>query len=89
MIQQQPGTSDSNDGTNKAIKIEVVEMNKNVSKGGKRQEKNNNKSQKFQETIQLCCLTMTSGPGTSFADFQIPSGARCSVCGSGLKKSRE
>ena len=89
MIQQQQDASSGNDANNKAIKIEVVEMNKNISKDAKRQEKNNNKSQKFQETIQLCCLTMTSGPGTSFADFQIPSGARCSVCGSGLKKSRE
>ena len=43
---------------------------------------------RFQQTIQLCCLTVTSGPGTSFSDFLIPSGARCSVCGGKVSKSR-
>ena len=46
------------------------------------------KEGRFQQTIQLCCLTVTSGPGTSFSDFLIPSGAKCSVCGGKVAKSR-
>ena len=47
-----------------------------------------NPSTNFTETVQLCCLTMTAGPGTTFGDYKIPEGVKCSVCGSGLKKGR-
>lgn len=40
------------------------------------------------ELVRLCCVTMTPGPGTAFATFNIPPGAKCAVCGSGLSKSR-
>ena len=40
------------------------------------------------ELVRLCCVTMTPGPGTAFATFNIPPGAKCAVCGSGLNKSR-
>ena len=77
----------------KTIKFEVVLSNER--EGGAETEKRRNKTEapvemvKFEETIQLCCLTMSSGPGTSFAKFQIPDGARCSVCGAGLRKYRD
>ena len=80
----------------KAIKFEVImedkihkKMNSQKSahvmatKRGKE-----NPSTNFTETVQLCCLTMTAGPGTTFGDYKIPEGAKCSVCGSGLKKGR-
>ena len=83
-----------NSEDNKAIKFEVV-LNNERSKSeerGKERTKVSGQGQemmKFQETIQLCCLTMSSGPGTSFAKFKIPDGARCSVCGAGLSKNRD
>ena len=79
---------------NKAIKMEVVlkeeERTKGLEKQSKPSDKIEPKEQKsrFQESVQLCCVTMSTGPGTSFGDFQIPSGAKCSVCGAGLNKSR-
>ena len=33
------------------------------------------------DIIKLCCVQITSGPGTSFKEFKIPSGAKCYVCG--------
>ena len=57
----------------KAIKMEVV-LNEEKSKRAIR--KQSKKSEKldlgsgFEERIRLCCVTMTPGPGTSFADFQ-------------------
>merc|ERR1712062_248080 len=77
----------------KAIKFEVVlnnERSKSVERGKERTKEagQGQEMMKFQETIQLCCLTMSSGPGTSFAKFKIPDGARCSVCGAGLRKKR-
>ena len=79
---------------NKAIKFEVVlnnERSKSEERGKERTKEAGEEMMKFQETIQLCCLTMSSGPGTSFAKFKIPDGARCSVCGSslGLSKNRD
>ena len=84
-----PNSEDS-----KAIKFEVVlnneERSRSEERGGKeRKEEAGEEMMKFQETIQLCCLTMSSGPGTSFAKFKIPDGARCSVCGAGLSKNRD
>jgi hypothetical protein len=38
--------------------------------------------------IELCCVTMRAGPGTLFGDYQIPQGAKCSVCGSEVQKGR-
>ena len=78
---------------NKAIKMEVVlkeERAKGLEKQSKQSDKIEPKDQKsrFQESVQLCCVTMSTGPGTSFGDFQIPSGAKCSVCGAGLNKGR-
>ena len=83
-----------NSEDNKAIKFEVVlnnERSKSEERGGKgrTKEEAGQEMMKFQETIQLCCLTMSSGPGTSFAKFKIPDGARCSVCGAGLTKNRD
>ena len=78
----------------KAIKFEVVlnnERSKSEERGKERTKEAGQEMMKFQETIQLCCLTMSSGPGTSFAKFKIPDGARCSVCGAslGLSKNRD
>ena len=78
----------------KAIKFEVVLNDEGRSKSeerGKRQSSAETPEDmmKFEETIQLCCLTMSTGPGTSFAKFKIPDGARCSVCGAGLRKKRD
>ena len=78
---------------NKAIKMEVVlkeERAKGLEKQSKQSDKIEPKDQKsrFQESVQLCCVTMSTGPGTSFGDFRIPSGAKCSVCGAGLSKGR-
>ena len=82
----------------KAIKFEVImeeqhpnKMNSQKASQGhvsptKREKEN--PSTTFTETVQLCCLTMTAGPGTTFGDYKIPEGAKCSVCGSGLKKGR-
>merc|ERR1712018_179379 len=39
------------------------------------------------EKVKLCCLTITTGPGTAFTTFQIPGGAKCAACGSLLNKS--
>ena len=81
-----------NSEDNKAIKFEVVlnnERSKSEERGKERTKKTGEEMMKFQETIQLCCLTMSSGPGTSFAKFKIPDGARCSVCGAGLSKNRD
>ena len=36
-------------------------------------------SPKFSEKVELCCLTMTAGPGTSFGEYRIPEGANCSL----------
>ena len=77
----------------KAIKFEVVlnnERSKSEERGtGKASKDGTAGMMRFEETIQLCCLTMSSGPGTSFAKFRIPEGARCSVCGAGLRKNRD
>ena len=77
----------------KAIKFEVVlnnERSKSEERGtGKASKDSTAGMMRFEETIQLCCLTMSSGPGTSFAKFRIPEGARCSVCGAGLRKNRD
>ena len=77
----------------KAIKFEVVLNNeprsRSEERGKARSQEAGQEMMKFQETIQLCCLTMSSGPGTSFAKFKIPDGARCSVCGAGLSKNRD
>ena len=83
-----------NSEDNKAIKFEVVlnnERSKSEEAGKERTKEAGQEMTKFQETIQLCCLTMSSGPGTSFAKFKIPDGARCSVCGAslGLSKNRD
>ena len=48
-----------------------------------------NFSTKFSEKVELCCLTMTAGPGTSFGEYRIPEGANCSLCGSALIKGRK
>ena len=45
-------------------------------------------STNFTETVQLCCMTMTAGPDTSFGDFKIPQGGSCSVFGSELHNGR-
>ena len=83
-----PNSEDS-----KAIKFEVVLNNeprsRSEERGKERRQEAGQEMMKFQETIQLCCLTMSSGPGTSFAKFKIPDGARCSVCGAGLSKNRD
>merc|ERR1712179_630471 len=34
------------------------------------------------ETVKLCCMTLTTGPGTAFDSFKVPGGAKCSACGS-------
>lgn len=77
----------------KAIKFEVVLHNERSKSEERAKEATGTdegpEMMKFQETIQLCCLTMSSGPGTSFAKFKIPDGARCSVCGAGLRKNRD
>lgn len=82
---------------NKAIKMEVVlkeersrSLNRAIEKQSKKSDKFEPKDQesRFQESIQLCCVTMSTGPGTGFGNFQIPSGAKCSVCGAGLSKGR-
>ena len=83
-----------NSEDNKAIKFEVVLTNERSKREEAGQEITKEAGQemvKFQETIQLCCLTMSSGPGTGFAKFKIPDGARCSVCGAslGLSKNRD
>ena len=77
----------------KAIKFEVV-LNNERSKSEERGQRKTSEEtpagmMKFEETIQLCCVTMSSGPGTSFARFKIPDGARCSVCGAGLRRNRD
>ena len=82
-----------NTTSNKAIKMEVVlkqERSKSLDREIEKQIKNPDKDQgsRFQESVQLCCVTMSAGPGTSFGDFQIPCGAKCSVCGAGLNKGR-
>ena len=64
-------------------KTKIVKDEHSIKKGAKE-----NPSTKFTETVQLCCLTMTAGPGTQFGDYKIPQGVKCSVCGSGLNKSR-
>merc|ERR1712115_177181 len=37
---------------------------------------------KAMETVKLCCMTPTTGPGTTFHSFKVPGGAKCSACGS-------
>merc|ERR1712106_488734 len=82
----------------KAIQFEVVleeKIPKKVTRpkaahgrGSPSKRGKENPSKNFTETVQLCCLTMTAGPGTAFGDYKIPEGVKCSVCGSGLKKGR-
>ena len=48
-----------------------------------------NSGRMISETIQLCCVTMKTGPGTGFGEFNIPKGFTCSVCGSGVEKGRD
>ena len=83
----------------KAIQLEVVLNDKQENKtmrpnaatlprGSPKKRMKEGLSTNFKETVQLCCLTMTAGPGTSFGDFNIPQGANCSVCGSALRKGR-
>ena len=86
----------------KAIQLEVVlqeEEDKKVErpKAGtqprgsprKKEIAEENISYKFSEKVELCCLTMTAGPGTSFGEYRIPEGANCSLCGSALIKGRK
>ena len=83
----------------KAIQLEVVLNDKKETKtmrpkaatlprGSPKKKGKEDQSTNFTETVQLCCLTMTAGPGTIFGDFKIPQGANCSVCGSELLKGR-
>ena len=82
----------------KAIQFEVVLEEKIPKKidrlkaahgrGSSKKREKENPSTNFTETVQLCCLTMTAGPGTTFGDYKIPEGVKCSVCGSDLKKGR-
>ena len=89
--------SNGNMNGNKAIKMEVVlkeerskSLDRGIEKPNKKSGEFDSKDQRsrFEESVQLCCVTMSTGPGTSFGDFQIPSGAKCSVCGAGLSKGR-
>ena len=82
----------------KAIKFEVIQeeiinkktRNPHISHQNANQIKwvKGNPSTNFSETVQLCCLKITPGPGTTFADYKIPEGAKCSICGSQLQKKR-
>ena len=82
----------------KAIRFEVIQEDVITKKNGKPNSPKPNKTQTkwvkgnpstcFTETVQLCCLKMTAGPGTTFGDYKIPDGATCSLCGSGIQKTR-
>ena len=82
----------------KAIRFEVIQEDVISKKNGKPNSTKPNATQtkwvkgnpsnSFTETVQLCCLKMTAGPGTTFGDYKIPDGAKCSVCGSGIRKTR-
>ena len=83
----------------KAIQLEIVFDDKETKKtmrpkaatlprGSPKKKKIESPSSYFSETVQLCCLTMTAGPGTSFGDYNIPKGVNCSLCGSELQKGR-
>ena len=82
----------------KAIKFEVIQeeiINKKIRNpqtphpnGKQIKWVKGNPSTNFTETVQLCCLKITPGPGTTFGDYKIPEGAKCSVCGSELQKKR-
>ena len=83
----------------KAIQLEVVLNDSRENKlmrpkaatlprGSPKKKRKENLLIYFTESVQLCCLTMTAGPGTSFGDFNIPQGVSCSVCGSALGKGR-
>ena len=82
----------------KAIKFEVIQeeiINKKIRNPETPHPNANqikwvrgNPSTNFTETVQLCCLKITSGPGTTFGDYKIPEGAKCSLCGSELLKKR-
>ena len=55
----------------KAIKMEVVLNEEKSNRAIRKQSKKSEKLESgFEERIRLCCVTMTPGPGTSFADFQ-------------------
>ena len=59
-----------------------------LPRGSPVKQKQGNPSNNFVESVKLCCVTMTAGPGTAFGNYQKPQGARGSVCGSGLQKGR-
>ena len=74
------------DKTKKIERPKTATLTRQSPKKKKIQETPNTK---FSERVELCCLTMTAGPGTSFGDYSIPEGAHCSLCGSTLKKGRK
>ena len=89
MVINNQTTTDKN-----TIKLEVLpadnsSTNKKKSKVRKMMVTEKEKVNRFQDSVRLCCVSISTGPGTGFSSFDIPQGTKCFGCGSTINKTRE
>ena len=88
MVINNQTTTDKN-----TIKLEVLpadnSTNNNKKKSKVRKVTEKEKVNRFQDSVRLCCVSISTGPGTGFSSFDIPQGTKCFGCGSTIDKTRE